>query len=95
MNADVTALDLTTLIVAIVGAITGIVALVLQAIFFRSSGPGLRCELLWAWVHRSGRGAVTMPLAKGVAEPPDPAYVRPMFAVEVRNSGRAPATVGR
>src|SRR5690606_28340167 len=95
MTAEVTGLDLVTLTVAIVGAITGIVALVLQAIFFRNRGPRIRCELRWAWVHHSGRGALTMRLTDGIADPPDPAYGRPMFAVQVRNSGRTPATIER
>lgn len=53
--ADVSALDLMTLVVAIIGAITGIVALVLQGIFFRNSGPGVTCMLAWARVQSTGR----------------------------------------
>jgi hypothetical protein len=90
---EVTGLDILTLAVAIAGAITGVVALVMQNVFFRNSGPRVRCALKGAWVHRFGAGALTFPMDRGFGAPPEPEYDRPMFAVEVRNRGRAATTV--
>lgn len=95
-QADATsALDILTLVVAIAGAVTGVLALVLQGLFFRHSGPRIRPLLQWAWVDEGGAGAITLPINSPFTGPPEPGYSRLMLAVEVRNRGRAATNVER
>src|SRR3954471_17244416 len=89
-STGVTALDVLTLTIATVGALTGVVALVLQAVFFRRSGPAIRVELKWALIGDGG--AITLPVERMHAPVPD-GYDHQRAAVEVRNTGRAAATV--
>jgi hypothetical protein len=81
--------------VAIAGAVTGVVALVLQGLFFRHSGPRIRPTLQWAWVHEAGAGAITLPINMPFTGPPQPGFNMLMLAVEVRNSSRAATSVER
>jgi hypothetical protein len=85
--------EIATLAVAIVGAVTGIVALILQAVFFRRSGPRIEANLKWAWINPAG-SAWTIAVDQPLVRPPGPrAFLR--LAVHVRNRGRAAATVER
>jgi hypothetical protein len=90
---EVTSLDVLTMGVAIVGAVTGIVALVVQSIQFRSSGPRLKVDLLWAWIGPGGSGAITVPMTGKRPTPPEQGYDTLMLAVQARNTGRAATTV--
>lgn len=90
---EVSSLDVLTMGVAIVGAVTGIVALVVQSIHFRNSGPRLHVDLLWAWIGPGASGAITAPMTGAKPEPPERGYDTLMVAVQARNLGRAATTV--
>ena len=88
----VTGLDLVTLAVAIVGAVSGVVALALQGLFFRNSGPRVVAGLRYAWINPAG-AAITLPIGAQITGPPQQGFTTLMLAVEARNKGRAATTV--
>lgn len=84
-----TRLDIVTLILAIVGVVTGIIALVWQAVEFRLSGPRVVLEVTEALVLPNGAvfgPGVWTATSTGSDGAPD-------IAVTATNKGRAPVTV--
>lgn len=89
---------------AAAGALAGTAALIgvtayyawVTAKMLERGGPMIDVELKQAWVHVTGGGAITVPLDRGLQSSPlDPEYPRFMFAIEVRNTGGAAATVDK
>jgi hypothetical protein len=87
----VDALEIVTLVVAIVGAVTGVAALVWEAATFVLSGSRVKVALTHAWL--GGGGVVTGPLGEIGKQPPDERFPVEALGVEVRNVGRLQASV--
>jgi hypothetical protein len=88
----VTALDLLTLVIAIVGALTGVIALVWQAVTFVLTGGRARVELKMAWLGPGG-AIVGEPGSWTLGRSPAPGYDSECLGVEVSNVGRLPISV--
>lgn len=89
---EVTGLDLATLAIAVIGAITGVASLAWTIASHVLTGARVKVELRGGWIGPGG--AVTMPMDgfDPSALPPD-GFHRLVAAVQVRNVGRLPATV--
>ena len=87
-----TALDVLTLVVAILGALTGVAALVWQAVTFALSGGRVKVALKTAWLGPGG-AIIGEPGTWKPGQPPAAAYDTECFGVEVRNVGRLPVSV--
>jgi hypothetical protein len=91
--AAITGFDIFTLVVAAVGAVTGIAALIVEALLFQRSGPRVSVEMRQAWAGQGG--AITVSLEEGIRRTPPAGYVGFYWAIKVTNSGRAATTVER
>lgn len=78
---------------AVLGAVTGSVALVQQGLLFRHSGPRIEVGLRVIWARAEDAKPFSGPLGALIESQPAEGHDRRMLAVEVRNSGRGPATV--
>ena len=83
-----TALEVVTLVTAIVGAVTGTGALVWGVSQYLLTGPRVKVNIKEA---RLGMGGYVS--GPGSWRTDDPQFFEPMLAVEVVNHGRAPTTV--
>jgi hypothetical protein len=89
----VDALEIVTLVVAIVGAVTGVAALVWEAVTFVLSGSRVKVALVHVWLG-GGSVAVTVPLSEPIGkQPPSPHATVETLGVEVRNVGRLAVSV--
>lgn len=91
-SSSATPLDYIILAVAIVGAITGVAALMWQALTFYLEGARIRVILKVAWVGQAG-AVMGPPGMWDWGRPPAPGYELECLAVEVRNKGRSPTSV--
>lgn len=88
----VTALDVVTLVTAMLGALTGIAALAWQWTTWSLSGARIQVDLKHAWLGRGG--AITgVPGTWKDTRPPAAGYDLECLAVETRNVGRMPASI--
>lgn len=85
-------LGVVTLIVAIIGATTGIASLVWQGVAFALEGARVEVLLLVAWMSEDG-AIKGFPGSWEWGQPPAPNYELELLAVEVRNKGRSPVSV--
>lgn len=91
-----TSLDITTLVVAIVGAATGLSSLVWSYIAHRDSGVKIAVDLEPGFAGSGGYYSVKPSRAQQPAAAVGiPTGLMPVFAVTVRNVGRLPAKVRR
>lgn len=88
----VTGLDLLTLGIAVLGALTGLASLVWQAVSFVLSGGRPKVELLEAWLGTGG-GVTGVPGTWPGRRPPVPTMDQEHLAVRVSNVGRLPLSV--
>jgi hypothetical protein len=84
--------DIATLVVAIVGAVTGLLALAWQAVTYFLSGARFRVELVSGWVGPSG-AFVGTPGTFEASHPPSSSLNEACLGVKVTNVGRLPLTV--
>ena len=80
-------MEVTTLIIAGFGAVTGAASLGWGVASYILSGGRVKVELLGGWVGRAG--LITGPLTASLAQP-DERMPEPVMAVGVRNLGRLP-----
>ena len=89
---EITAFDVVTLIVAIVGAFMGLAALVWNVAEYRLTGPRVKVEIKAAMPSTGMDGAMTGP-EDVWSQHLDPRFSDRAVAIKVRNVGRFPATV--
>lgn len=89
----VSALDIVTLVVAGIGALTGIAALAWQAATFALSGGRAKVTLKVAWLSPGGGALVGEPGTWHPGRRPAEGFDLECFGVEVVNVGRLPITV--
>lgn len=91
-SVKVTALDVTTLVIAVFGAVTAMASLVWQLANHHLTGARVKVHLRAGWLGMGG--AVTMPWDQfREAARPEGVTGPTMVAVEVRNVGRLPCSV--
>jgi hypothetical protein len=83
-------MEVTTLIIAVFGAVTGAASLGWSVASYILSGGRVKVELLGGWVGAAG--LVTGPLTARLTQPDAPVH-EPILAVCVRNLGRLPVVV--
>lgn len=93
LTPGVMTLDMVTLAVAIIGAVTGVAALVIQGWHFRRSGAVIAVDLRVAWVKEGSHSVILTDVEGLPTEPPAPGYDKLVLAVGVRNRGRSAATI--
>lgn len=92
MFGQVTALDITTLVIAVVGALTGVASLAWTVASHALSGARVKVELKAGWL--GGGGAVTLPFTNfGSVARPEGIDGPAVVVVEARNVGRLPCSV--
>jgi hypothetical protein len=89
----VTGLELLTLVVALIGALTGVASLVWAVASYLASGVRVKVELNCGWLANGSY----VHFDPATATEPDTTGPRdkPIFGVTVRNIGRLPAVVGK
>lgn len=91
----VTPLDVTTLVIATIGALTGVASLVWAVTSHLLSGARVKVELLVGWAGNAG--VVTIPWSSFNPSAPPPFHGIPVdfpvVGVQVRNAGRLPCSV--
>lgn len=86
-------MDVTTLVIAVLGLAIGVASLAWQAASFVFEGARVQATLMVVWL--SGESAIkALPGAWDWGRPPSPAYTVEALAIEVRNKGRGPTTIG-
>ena len=83
-------MEVTTLIIAVFGAVTGAASLGWGVASYILSGGRVKIELLGGWVGAAG--LVTAPLTGPLRQPDAPVH-EPVLAVRARNLGRLPVVV--
>lgn len=87
----VTALDIVTLVIAVLGAVTGIAALAWSIAAHVLSGPRPKVTLLDGWTN--GRGYASVPFRRFSTASKPEGFEMPMVGVQVNNAGRSPVQV--
>ncbi len=87
-----TALDIVTLVIAVVGAVTGIGALFWNIAEFRLTGPRVKVRIQAAMLSKPMGTAIVGPVEVW-QQTSDPRFDEQAVGIEVRNVGRFPATV--
>jgi hypothetical protein len=91
---SVTGLDIATLVIAVVGAITGVGSLLWNVVSHSLTGARVRVEVLGGWTDLTAVVAVPWP-GFDPRTPPTSQFTTPVVAIRVRNVGRLPAWVTR
>jgi len=86
-----TPLDVVTLIIAVVGALSGVAALAWSVAAHLLTGPRVKVVLRGGWMN--GTECVTVPINAFLAITPPEGFPAPVVAVHVYNSGRSPVQI--
>jgi hypothetical protein len=89
----VTGLDIVTLAIAVVGAVTGIGSLAWNIASHKLTGPRVRVELVGGWGGPSGVSPVPWESFNPADGPPSSELTEPIVGVVARNTGRYPASI--
>jgi hypothetical protein len=97
--SQVTGLDIATFVIAVLALVLAALGLGWQVLTHFLTGGRVKAELLVGATNGAATGMVTAPATQDrvtqdwVRELAEQGYVRPVFAVRVRNIGRLPVTV--